>query len=275
MGYNTGVVDESSFARTVTAANGATFDTVNDGPSIGVYSTINDVSPDDHNGIAAPLVSATGTLTMTVQPSDGDTVTVGTTDGVTPAVYTFRNTLSTAYDVLIDTTAQNTLLNLLNAVNLGPGIGTKYGTSTLVNVDVTMVQLPAGQLQAVANVAGTGGNSIASTSTGSAATWGASTLSGGLSIPGASRFKFSRPPLKTTIIDAIQLVTRASKSDSGTGTVQASLVGKTGATVDGAANPMAISANYYYDIISTDPDTGGDITPSTLINGLYQVNRTA
>lgn len=275
MGYNTGITDESSYVRTVTTIGNATSYTVNDGSDLGQYSSIGETAPNDHNGIVASLIASTNVLTMTTQPDDGDTVTVGTVDDDTDAVYTFKTTVVDAYDVLIDDTAQNTLLNFMNAVNLGSGIGTKYGTGTLVNIDVTMSQLPEGQLQATANIAGADGDSIESTSTGSAASWETSTLTGGQDIPTATRFKFSRPPLKTTIIDAIQLVTRASKSDSGTGKFQAGLVGKGGGVVTGTERTLGISSNYYNDIIVTDPDSGGDITPTTLISGFYQVNRTA
>lgn len=274
-GYNAGIVDESSFARTLFPNNGAIAFTVGDGSTVGTFSTINKAIPDDNTFISAALTSATGVLTMTTQPSNTQTVTVGTTDGSTAAVYTFKTSLSTAYDVLIDTTAENTLLNLFNAINAGPGIGTKYGTSTLANFDVSATQLPAGQIMVTALTAGTAGNSIASTSTATAATWGSSTLTGGASIPSASRFKVQRPPPNTTLISAVQSTVRAYKSDAGSCVVQSALIGPLGGVAAGATHNLATNPGYYLDIIEVDPDTSLAITPSTLINGSIQINRTA
>lgn len=274
-GYDSGILDESSFARSFGAANGATSFIVNDGPIIGAFSTINKTIPDDNTFISAALTNAFGTLTMTTQPSNGNTVTVGTTNGTTAAVYTFKTSLSSAYDVLIDTTAENTLLNLVNAINLGPGIGTKYGTGTLANFDVSATQLPVGQIEAVALTAGTGGNSIASTATGTAATWGHSTLQGGANIPGPSAFKVQRPPPNTTIISAVQLTARAYKSDAGTCVIQNSLIGPLGGVLDGITHNVATNPGYYLDIIESDPDTSNPITPSTIVNGQIKINRTS
>lgn len=274
-GYDSGVTDESSFQRTLTAVGGAVSFIPADGPDVGAFSTVNKTTPDDNTFIAAELTSAAGVLTMTTQPTNGNTVTVGTTDGTTPAVYTFKTAVTVAYDVLIDTTAQNTLLNLYNAINLGAGIGTKYGAGTLVNFDVTASQLPAGQIEVGANTAGTAGNAIVTTSTGTAAVWGASTLQGGSNIPGPTNFRLQRPPSNTTIISALQTVVRATKTDSGLGTVQTAFIGPLGGTVTGTAHPLSISTDYYNDIIETDPDTSGPLSPTTVIGGQLQINRTA
>ena len=176
MGYDSGVQDESSFLRSVSALNGAASFVPADGPQLGVYTTVDKAVPDDNTFISATLLNATNIGTMTTQPSNGNTVTVGTTDGSTPAVYTFKTSLASAFDVLIDTTAQNTLINLLNAINAGAGSGTKYGAGTTSNFDVTASQLVVGQIEVTANLAGTGGNSIPSTRTGTAFAWDTSTL---------------------------------------------------------------------------------------------------
>lgn len=275
MGYDSAVLDESSFARTVAAKNGAFFFTPTDGPAIGAYSTVNKATPDDNTFISAFLVNATNILTMTTQPSNTQTVTVGTTDGTTDAVYTFKTVLSTAFDVLIDTSAQNTLTNLLNAINAGPGSGTKYGTDTTSNFDVLATQLPVGQIEVSATTAGTVGNSIASTSTATAATWATTTLTGGADIPGPTNFRFQRPPPNTTTISAMQTIARALKTDAGTASIQTTLVGPLGGTDPGTAHAITVSPVYYADIIETDPDTSGPLTPTTIINGQYQINRTA
>ena len=275
MGYDSGIIDESSFIRTVTAVNGAVSFIPSDGPNIGVYSTVNKANPDDNTFMSAGLLNASGILTMTVQPANGNTVTVGTTDGTTPAVYKFVTSVSAAFDVLIDTSAQNTLINLFNAINLGAGGGTKYGTGTTANFDVTAVQLPVGQIEVIADLAGTGGNSIASTATGTAAVWGGTTLSGGANIPGPTDFLFQRPPNNTTIISALQTTIRALKTDAGTATVQTAFIGPLGGTETGVSHALTISPDYYSDIIETDPDTSGPLSPTSIVNGKFQINRTA
>lgn len=275
MGYDSGVVDESSFLRTVSSLNGATSFIPNDGPSIGLYSTVNKANPDDNTFITAQLVNATNILTMTTQPSNSDTVTVGTTDGTTAAVYTFKNSLSTAFDVLIDSTAQNTLTNLLNAINAGTGSGTKYGTGTTANFDVTSTQLPVGQIEVSANIAGTGGNSIASTRTGTAASWASTTLTGGADIPGPTEFTLQRPPVNTTVISALQMDVRALKTDAGLATIKSSFIGPLGSVAAGSSHNVTISPTYYSDMLELDPDTSGPISPTTVIGGKYKIDRTA
>lgn len=275
MNYDSGITDSSSYARTVTPLNGAISFIPGDGPAIGAYTTVNKQNPDDNTFISAGLTNATNIYTMTSQPSNGNTVTVGTTDGSTPAVYTFKTSITTAYDVLIDTTAQGSLSNLLNAINAGAGAGTKYGTGTVSNFDVNASQLPTGQFLVTANLAGTGGNSIASTKTGTAMSWLTTTLTGGASIPGPSEFLFSRPPNNTTIISALQTTVRALKTDSGTANVQTTFIAPLGGEADGAVHALTISPVYYNDMIEEDPDTSGPISPTTIINGKLEITRTS
>ena len=273
-GYDTIIADESSYARTVTAQYGASQFTPSDGAAIGANSAIGKAIPDDNTFISAPFVAATSILTMTTQPTNGTTVTVGTKNGSTAAVYTFKTTIASAFDVLIDTTAQNTLTNLLNAINNGSGAGTKFGTGTTANYNVAATALPAGQILVTANIAGTTGNSVATSST-STASWTGTTLSGGLNIPGPSNFKVQPPPPNTTVISAMQSVMRGYKTDSGTSTVQPALIGGLGGTTLGAAHTLVTNSVYYNDIYETDPDTSGPISPATILNGSLQVNRTA
>lgn len=274
MGYDGAIIDESSFARSMnTLGTSAQVFEPSDGTF--AFQTMNKFTPDDNTYISASLVAATNIGTMTTQPSNGNTVTVGTTNGTTSAVYTFKTALSSAFDVLIDTTAQNTLLNLYNAINLGPGIGTKYGTGTTVNFNVVASQLPAGQIEVTATPAGTSGNSVVSTSTGGHFVWATTTLTGGSNIPGESDFTVTRPPNNTTIVSAIALVTRALKSDAGAGTIQNSLVGGLGGVASGVTHPLALTGTYYTDIFEQDPDTSAQITPTTIVNGKFRINRTA
>jgi len=275
MGYDTAVVDESSFAQNVITSGGATSFQPSDGASIGSYSTVNKATPDDNTFISANFVNATNVFTMTTQPTNGNTVTVGTTNGTTAAVYTFKTAISSAFDVLIDTSAENTLTNLVNAINAGPGAGTKYGTGTTSNYNVNATLLPTGQFLVTANVAGSAGNSIASTATGTAASWNTATLTGGSNIPGPTNFTLQRPPNNTTIISATQLVTRALKTDSGAASIETAFIGALGGTVTSSNFGLTTSPTYYNLIMELDPDSSGPISPTTLVNGQIQVNRTA
>ncbi len=120
---------------------------------------------------------AVGTLTYdnVSGPTDGQTITVG---GV---VYTFKTTLTpTAGEVLINGGGDASLLNLIRAINHSGAPGTDYanlGTTAVVNPQVTAAtSVTAHAFAVTAITAGTAGNSIASTSTTTHFTWGATTL---------------------------------------------------------------------------------------------------
>lgn len=272
-GYDTLIQDESIFNRPLTAVNAPIQQTTNDGPSVGVWSTIGKATPDDNTFIEAPFIAATSVLTMGVLATNTATVTVGTTDGTTPAVYTFKTVVASAFDVLIDTNIQNTLQNLYNAINSGAGSGTKYGTGTTANFDVFATQLPAGQMQVSANLPGSAGNSIATTASGSTTVWTSTTLAGGTDIPGPSNFKVQRLPPATTIVSAVQVNMRAYKSDAGIGSINSALIGALGGVATGATHSLTVSPAYYDDVFEVDPDTAGPISPTTIINGAIQINR--
>ena len=273
-GYDTTIADESSYTRTVTANNGAAQFTPSDGVALGANSTINKAIPDDNTFISAALTNATSVCTLTTQPTNATTVTIGTKDGTTAAVYTFKTTITTAFDVLIDTTVAGTLSNLLNAINNGTGAGTKFGTGTTANYNVTASALPVGQILLTANTAGTLGNSVVTTTT-STASFTGTTLSGGAAIPGPSAFKVQAPPPNTTVISAMQSVVRGYKTDAGTSTIQPSLVGGLGGVANGNTHALVTNSSYYNDIYETDPDTSSSISPATILNGKLQINRTA
>jgi hypothetical protein len=273
-GFDDAIQDESSFARTLTARGSAAQFTPDDGPDLGVYTTLNKLTPDDNTFAEAPYLPASSILTLSAQPTDGDTVTVGTSAPATPAVYTFKTALASAFDVLIDTDLEQTLQNLYNAINAGAGEGTKYGTGTTANLDVIASQLPAGQMEVTATVLGTDGNAIATSDTLTATGgWTGATLSGGTDIPGPSDFKIERPPPYTTVVSAVQIVFRGFKSDAGTASVNTALVGALGGVATGDEHNINVTADYFYDIYEVDPDTAGPISPSTLINGRVQLNR--
>ena len=276
-GFDSLIQDESSFARALTARGNpfpAVQQTANDGAAVGVWSTLGKAAPDDNTFAEAPFLAASSVLTLSAQPANADTVRVGTKDGTTAATYTFKTALASAFDVLIDTSLQQALQNLFNAINAGPGIGTKYGTGTTVNFDVTASQLPAGQMAVSADVAGTAGNAVVTTaSLTHGGGWTGGTLAGGTNIPGPSDFKVQRPPPLTTIISAAQISSRLFKSDAGTCSVNTALVGGLGGVISDVAHNLTVSPSYYNDIYETDPDTSAPITASTLINGRIRLNR--
>jgi flagellin len=126
---------------------------------------------------------ASAQLAVNGLPAAGDKVTIGGT------TYTFvaangagtagdvlpTADATTAGDVLIDnstntqTAIQNTLQNLVNAINGGQGAGTAYGTATVANVDATAALNGATEITLNATNAGNAaiaaGGSIATTVT--------------------------------------------------------------------------------------------------------------
>lgn len=127
------------------------------------------------NSIASAGSSANhswGTATLT-GGLEAETVTIGST------VYTFKDTLGAAYDVKIGAAATNTIDNLIAAINGDAGEGTLYGTDTVAHLDVTATAGDGDTMDIDAAEAGIAGNSIATTDTMSAGSWGATTLAGG------------------------------------------------------------------------------------------------
>lgn len=274
MGYDSILQDESSFHQGLNVwGTPCVQQSVNDGPLVGNFSTIGKASPDDNTFMEAPFLPATGVLSLASLPTAGKVVTVGTTDGTAAAVYTWRAAVASAFDVLIDTTIAQSLQNLQNAINAGAGAGTKYGTGTTSNFDVTASTLPAGQMEVTANRPGTAGNAIVSTTNVIGAAWGGATLAGGTDIPGPVDFKVQRPPPMTTLISAVQIAARTFKSDAGVGTFKTSFIGPLGTVDTGPSHSLTVSPVYYNDIYETDPDTSAPISPATLINGSIRLNR--
>lgn len=125
--------------------------------------------------VISGIAAASGALTSTGNFADGNTVTVG------GRTYTLQAVLTNVDgNVKIGATAALSLTNLVNAINAnGLGVpGTDYALATTANGVVTAATTST-VLTATAVVAGTTGNVIASTVTGTANTWGAATLSGG------------------------------------------------------------------------------------------------
>jgi len=120
---------------------------------------------------------AVGTLTSdATAPSDGDTVTIGST------VYRFKTTLAQAYDVLIGASAAAALDNLKSAINGTAGEGSTYGTGTVAHPTVTATTNTDTTQVVEAITAGGAGNLIATTENGTHTSWGAATLLTGSAI---------------------------------------------------------------------------------------------
>ena len=118
---------------------------------------------------------AVGTLTSdATAPTDGDTVTIGST------VYVFKDTLSVGpavpFEVLVGISAAVALDNLKSAINLTAGEGTTYATGTTIHPTVNATTNGATTQVVEANTAGPAGNLIATTEVGTHTSWGATTL---------------------------------------------------------------------------------------------------
>lgn len=273
MNWNTDSVDDDGPNNlTLTARNDADAITPTDGDYN--YQLLDKLTPDDDTFIDAALIPATGTFTMTALPTAGETVTVGTTDGVTAAVYEFVASLTTAFDVLIGADVAETAANLEAAINNAAGEGTTYGTGTTANADVTAETDPSSQVIVTAITPGTAGNSIASTDTCADGSWTDTTLDGGEDIPDFSQFSFERMPAGTTVVDSITFATRQWKNDAGAANTQISFVGGGGAVESADARVVATAPTFYFDTIEEDPDTASGLTPTSILTGKVRINRT-
>ena len=122
---------------------------------------------------------AVETLTLTGLPLDTETVTIGVT------VYTFLDTFVDAgTNVHIGADADECIDNLISAITgvaTGSAVeGTDFPTGVTVHPDVTALQGDGDTMYTVAKVAGAAGNSIATTETLTNGSWGAATMSGGV-----------------------------------------------------------------------------------------------
>lgn len=120
------------------------------------------------------IAKAVGTLTLTGQPLNTETVVVG---GKT---YTFQTSLTDVDgNVKIGATAAASIDNLYAAINLGAGAGTVYAASMTANAEVAGSSETDTTLVVKAKCPGTTGNLIASTETLTNGSWGGATLASG------------------------------------------------------------------------------------------------
>ncbi len=144
-------------------------------------------------------LSSTGILTLTGQPLNTETVTIGgvaiaaittwtatanalDTETVTidAKVYTFEDTLSN-FDgnVHIGATASDTLDNLIDAINLGAGVGVDYATDMTLHPTVSALAGTGDTMDLTAKTAGVAGNDLVSSDSVLGATFPDGTFSGG------------------------------------------------------------------------------------------------
>jgi flagellin len=179
----TAIKNEIDQIGSTTTFNGSAIFTVtpvvgfmSDGTAAGTPTTPISVVPGVLSSAAIGLDgAATGTLSAVSNFTASDTVAVGTT------TYTFVSSLPTtggAGDVLIGPTTADSLQNLGEAINGGPGAGATYiaaGTSP----GVTATGLTSTTLTVIANQSGAAGDLAVTSSDAAAATWSGATLSGG------------------------------------------------------------------------------------------------
>jgi hypothetical protein len=124
--------------------------------------------------VSAKWAYATQTLTFSGVATDTQTVTLGT------KVYTTQASLTNADgNVLIGANQTATSLNLARAITLGAGAGTLYAAAMTLHPTITAVESSA-TVVATAKVAGNAANSYATTETQTNASWGNTTLLGGV-----------------------------------------------------------------------------------------------
>lgn len=136
-------------------------------------------------------VAATGTLSIPINPSNNDTVTIGPSGST--QVYKFVTALTgVADEVLIGASNTDSIDNLVAAINKAAGEGTTYGTGTTKNLDVSAVR-SVNDLNATCKYIGTAGNSVDTTETmaGAGNDWAAATLLGGVNVVGTMRFPYA------------------------------------------------------------------------------------
>lgn len=111
-------------------------------------------------GAPVDAVAATGTVSTTGTPGDGNTVTINS------RVYTFKTALTPANDEILIDGQDNSLTNLEHAINNSGGVpGTDYQVAT-ANADVTAGDVGTHAITLTAIVKGVSGNSISLDKTG-------------------------------------------------------------------------------------------------------------
>ena len=266
VGWDNGLtIDQSSAGRTITS-RGAAVALLTDDGFFG-YQSIDKPLRDD-TFVEAAYIAASGTFELTANALNASQIVVGS------KTYTFNTTLGGANSILIGVDTEATISNLIAAINLGPGIGTLYGTGTTINADISAEPLPGAIARMSAIVPGTAGNSLVFTTTVvGAVISGSGTLAGGLNIPAASSYVLDRLPRGVTRIDSVGLFTRRSAFGPGgaelqPGFVDAALAVRNGATAAAPSNP-----GWQVDLFNNNG--GVAWTTTDFLGARVRVNRTS
>lgn len=145
------------------------------------------LAPMISGGSVSPSQKATSTLTSTGVFSNGETVWIDT--GLNFVQYTFRTALSAPsvpYEVLIGADQTASHLNLLNAINRGPGEGVTY-SSNLPHPTVIATSSTGTTTVIQAKESGGAGNLIPTSETCANASWSGTTMGGGSAATGTLR----------------------------------------------------------------------------------------
>lgn len=122
-------------------------------------------------------VKASGLLTSTGNPADGDTVTVGA------AVYTFKDTMAAPFDVKRGAVASESLSNLVAAINADGEEGVNYYAGTSAHPKVFAEVASETTAKVTARQGGLSGNSVPLAEASSVLNWSGAALTGGLEPP--------------------------------------------------------------------------------------------
>lgn len=259
--------DVSSNAFALDVGNDSTIvDYADEGAS---YLAAGTLDPLDDRYLESGFPRASGILTLTANPLDTETVTIGA------QTYTFNTALGGANSILIGADINESLQNLTDAINGGDGAGTRYGTGTTTNQDVTAENAtPAtSQMTVTAIVGGSADNSVATTETLSNGSWGGATLSGGADLPGASEFGIQSLPPDATGVRWISIRHR-SYVDDGSAIIRTNL-DVNGSESANADEGLTTDPQYYISRVEEDPDTAAALTVSSIENAKIKIERIA
>ena len=266
-GFEEGILDESDFDNSLTAYGTAERYLPQDGDA--AYQTLGTLEPFDDRYLEAALIPSSNVLTLTDLPANGETVTLG------DSTYTFNTVLGGAGSVLIGADISETIENLEAAINSGDDEGTVYGTGTVINASASAIALTptTSDLTVQALIAGTVGNTIASTETMTNGSWASATLLGGLNLPGASKFGLSNLPNTAT---GVRWVAARHRSDIDVGAADmVQTFSVSGVDAVGATQALTtLGKTYYTDRFEEDPNTASGLTPTSIVNGELTLERT-
>jgi hypothetical protein len=210
-------------------------------------------------------VAAEEILTFGANASDLETVTI---DG---KVYTFDDTTLDNIDghVLIGALATDSLDNLIAAITLGAGSGTLYAAATTLHPTVSVAAGAGDTMDAIAKAKGTAGNSIAVLS-GVTGGWGASPMSGGLSLTNVNGNVFigdSGPDgAIANLVAAIVLGAGSGTAYAAAMTLHPTITAAEGAliTMDATAKDQGVAGNA---LVSTTDISAATWAPAATLGG--------